>query len=62
MNFSNNQKLYFNVLLLFALTFLFASILISGFKNNNFNYFRIGLYFVAIILTIRSVVILNKKQ
>ncbi len=62
MNFSNNQKLYFNVLLLFILTFFLASKLISGFKTNDFNFLRIGLNILAIVLTIRSVIVLNKKQ
>jgi hypothetical protein len=61
MNFSNNQKLYFNVALLFIFTYLLASKVISGFKTNDFNYLRIGINVLLIGLTIRSIIALNKK-
>lgn len=61
MNFSNNQKLYFNVALLFLFTYLLASKLITGFKTNDFNYIRIGIIVLLIGMTIRSIVALNKK-
>jgi hypothetical protein len=60
MNFSKNQKLYFNVLILFVFTFLLASKLISGFKTNDFNYIRTTINVVVIVLTVRNIIILNK--
>ena len=60
MNFSKNQKLYFNVLLLFVFTYLLTNKIIKGFTTNDFNYLRIGLNVLVIGLTVRNVVVLNK--
>lgn len=62
MNFTNNQKLYFNVALLFVFTYLLTSKLLHGYKTNDFNYIRIGINVLVIGLTIRNILVLNKKQ
>ena len=55
MNFSNKQKMWFNVALLFLFTYLLTSKLIQGFKTQDFNYIRIGINALAIFYTIKSI-------
>ena len=62
MNFSNQQKLYFNVILLFLFTFFLASKIISGFKSNNFDYFRIVIGFILLIFCVLSVIKYANKE
>ena len=55
MNFSNKQKLYFNVFLLFLFTYFLTTKLINGYKMHDFNYLRIIINVLAIFFTIKSI-------
>lgn len=55
MNFTNKQKLYFNVFLLFVFTYFLSSKLINGYKTQDFNYLRIIVNIAAIFFTIKSI-------
>jgi hypothetical protein len=61
MNFTDSQKLYFNVFLLFIITFFLASKVITGLKTNDVDYIKIGINMLAIAITIRNIIIINKK-
>lgn len=62
MNFTNKQKLYFNVLLLFLFTYFLASKIMQGFKTQDFNYIRIGLNVLIIAFTIKSIIKYNAED
>lgn len=55
MNFTNKQKLFFNVLLLFLFTYFLASKIINGFKTQDFDYFRIVLNIAVIAFSIFNI-------
>lgn len=55
MNFTNQQKLYFNVFLLFIFAYLLASKLFKGFRTQDFDYLRIVLNVVIIAFTIKNI-------
>lgn len=62
MNFTNKQKLYFNVLLLFIFTYLLTSKVMRGFKTQDFDYVRIGLNAIIIAFTIKSIIKYNTEN
>ena len=62
MNFTNKQKLYFNVTLLFIFTYLLTSKIMRGFKTQDFDYFRIGLNVLIIAFTIKSIIKYNTED
>ncbi len=53
---SNKQKMYIYVFLLFVLTFALTSDLITSFKNNEFNYFKIIIKAILIIYSTFQIV------
>ena len=55
MNFTNKQKMYFNVFLLFIFSYFLASKVIYGIKTQDFNYVRIGLNVIVIFFTIKNI-------
>ncbi len=55
MNFTDKHKLYFNVFLLFVLTYLLTAKLLNGFKTQDFDYLRIVFYIVFIGLSIKNI-------
>ncbi len=62
MNFTNKQKLYFNVILLFIFTYLLTSKIMKGFKTQDYDYIRIGLNAVIIAFTIKSIIKYNTEE
>ena len=62
MNFTNKHKLYFNVILLFIFSYLLTAKIIEGIKTQEFNYLRIGINALFVILTIKSITKYNKED
>ena len=62
MNFTNKQKLYFNVLLLFVFTYFLTSKIMYGFKTQDFNYLRIALNVIIIAFTIKNIIKYNTED
>ena len=60
MKFTSKQIIYFYVVLLFIFTFLLVSRLITAFKTNEFDYFRLGLNATVVVLCIFNIVKRNK--
>ena len=56
MKITNTTKVYIYVGLLFAFTFLLTSKLIKAFNTNNFDYFKIGINGVVVILLVYLII------
>ena len=55
MNFTNKQKLYLNVFLLFVGAFLLTTLFIQGFKTNHFKPFKIVIVGFGVFLALKNI-------
>lgn len=62
MKFTAKQLLYFYVVLLFLFTFLLVSRVITAFKTNEFDYFRLGLNAAMVVLSVINIIKYNKPS
>ena len=59
---NNTKWLYIYVAILFILTFLFANRLISGFKTQTFDYFRLSVNLILLIYIVIKIKKLGKIE
>lgn len=62
MKLQNTTIIYIYAVVLFVLTYLLATRLISSFKSNEFDYLKIGINVALIIYIVIKVVALGKAE
>lgn len=62
MKLNNTTLIYVYAVVLFALTYLLASRLITGFKTNEFDYLKIGVNVALLVYIVIKVIKLGKVQ